>query len=121
MLTNAPRSNIQTVENLNITIFSAPQRVYLLIVRIDDIDDLRIVKDVHILSEVTSDVNELIKSSTPALDEIYVHEESISDVQDALVESSTPSHNIRCSLSIPMIEEEIKHEIIVTSVDTSEF
>ena len=63
--------------------------------RIDDIDSSRIVEDVHIPSVVTSDVvDELIKSSTPALDEIHVHEEIISNVQDALVESSIPSHDV---------------------------
>ena len=46
--------------------------------------------------------------------------ESISDIQDALVESSTPSYDIRYSLFTSTIEEEIKHEIVVTSVDTSE-
>ena len=78
---------------------------------IDDIDDSRIIEDVNLPSEATSDVDELIKFSTLALDEIHVHEESISDVQDALVECSAPSHDIRCSLPTPLIEEEIEHEI----------
>ena len=77
--------------------------------------------------KVTSYIDELIKSSTPALDEIHVHEENlihiheenISDIQDAFVESSTPSHDVRCSLSTPTIEEEIEDEIVATSVDTS--
>jgi len=47
------------------------------------------VEDVHIPSEITSDVD-LIESSMPTLDEIHIHEENISDVQDALVESSSP-------------------------------
>ena len=60
-------------------------------VQIDDIDNSRIVEDVHIHSEVTSDVvDDLIKYNTPTLDEIHVHEESISEDQDALVESSKP-------------------------------
>ena len=46
--------------------------------RIDDIDNSRIIKDVCISSEVTSDVSEeLIKSSTPTLNEIHAHEKSI--------------------------------------------
>jgi len=53
------------------------------IVRIDDIDNSRIVEDVHIPSGVTSGVDEIIKSSTPAHHEIHVHEESISDIQGA--------------------------------------
>ena len=49
--------------------------------QIDDIDNSRVVEDVHIPSEVISDViDDLIKSSTSILDETPVHEESISDV-----------------------------------------
>jgi len=55
-------------------------------VQIDDIDNSRIVDDVHIPSEITNDVDELVKSSILALDKTHIHEESISDVQDALVE-----------------------------------
>jgi len=54
-------------------------------VQIHDNDNSRIVEDVHIPSEVTSDVNDLVNSSTPALDVIHVHEKSIGDVHDALV------------------------------------
>jgi len=57
-------------------------------VQIDDINNSRIVGNVHI--PFTSDVDDLVKSSKSALDEIHIHEESISDVQNALVESSTP-------------------------------
>jgi len=50
-----------------------------------------IVEDVHISFKDTIDVvGDLIKSSTPTLEEIPIYEESISDIQDALVESSTP-------------------------------
>jgi len=58
-------------------------------VQIDDIENSKIVEDVYIPSEITSDVD-LIKSNTLALDETPIHEESISDVQDALVKPSTP-------------------------------
>ena len=47
--------------------------------------------------------------------------ESISDIQDALVESSTPSYDIRYSLFTSTIEEEIEHKIVTISIDTSEF
>jgi len=59
-------------------------------VQINDIDNSRIVEDVHIPSEVASDVDDLVKSSTLILDETRIHEESISDIQDALVEFNTP-------------------------------
>jgi len=52
-------------------------------VQIDDIDNLRIVENVHIPFEVTSNVDELVKTSIPTLDETHVHEENISNVQDA--------------------------------------
>ena len=138
-----PQSIVLSVKILDITIISASRRVYM----IDNvyIDDSRIVKDIHIPSELTSDVDELIKSSILRLDEIHVHEESISDIQDvlvesstlaldemlvhdesisdvqyALVESSTSSHDIRYSLSTPMIKKEIEQEIVAANVDTSE-
>ena len=57
--------------------------------QIDDIDNLRIVEDVHIPSEVTSNVDDLVKSCTPTLDETHIHKENINDDHDALVESST--------------------------------
>jgi len=62
-------------------------------VQIDAIDNSSIVANVHIPSEVTNDVDKLVKSSTPALEETHVHEESISDVQDALVKSSTSARD----------------------------
>jgi len=111
-------------------------------VQIDDIDNLRIVENVHIPSEITSDVvDNLVKSSTLTLDEPHVYKESISGVQDALLKSSTPilddtdvseddtsdSKHIlvesnmpvqvaRYSLVIPVIEDGIEHEIVDTSV-----
>ena len=57
-------------------------------VQIDDIDNSRIVEDVHIPFKVTSDVDVLVRTSTPTL-ETHVYEENISDVQGALVEFST--------------------------------
>ena len=59
-------------------------------VQIDCIDNSRIIEGVHSPSEVTSDVDDLIEFSTLTLDEIHVYEENISNVQDALVESSSP-------------------------------
>ena len=56
----------------------------------NDINNSKIVEDVHILSEITINVvDDLIKSNTPIVDEIHIHEESVNDVQNALVESST--------------------------------
>jgi len=120
ILTSALCSSVLRVNNLDIMIASAPRRGHIDIVCIDDINNSRIIEDVHIPFEITSDVDELIKSSALTLDEIYVHEESISDIHEALVESSTPSHDVRCSLFTSTIEEEIEHEIITTSVDSSE-
>ena len=49
--------------------------------QIDYIDNLKIVKNVYISSEVTSDVDDLVKTNTLTLDETHVH--------DSLIESST--------------------------------
>jgi len=51
-------------------------------VQIDDIDNLRIIEDVHIPFKVTSDVvDELVKTSTPTLDETHINEKNISDIR----------------------------------------
>ena len=103
----------------------------------EDFDNSRIV-------DVTRDVDELVKCSTPILDETYVHKESISDIQDildksitpipdgidvskddtsdfehVLVESSMSVQVVGYSLVIPMIEDRIEHETFDTSVVTS--
>ena len=90
---------------------------------------------------LTSNIDELVKSSTPTLDKNSVHEESISDIQDALVESSTVMPDdidileddtsdfeyvwvessvliqvARYSLVIPIIEDGIEYETVDTSV-----
>ena len=114
-------------------------------VYIDDIDNSKIVENVCIPSVVASDVvDELVKTSTPTLDETHVYEESFRNIQDALVESRTLIHDdidvseddtsdfehvlvkftmsvqvARFSLAIPMIEDEIENETVDTSVVTS--
>ena len=120
ILTSTLCSSVLRVNNLDIMIASAPRRVHIDIVCIDDINNSRIIEDVHVPFEIISDVDELIKSSTLTLDETHVHEEGIINVQDALVESSTPLHDVRCPLFTPTIEEEIEHKIVATGVDTSE-
>jgi len=45
---------------------------YTDIVPIDGIDNSRIVEDIHISSEVISNINELVKSNTLILDETHV-------------------------------------------------
>jgi len=50
-------------------------------VQINNIDNPKIIENVHIPSEVTSDiVDELVKTSTPTFDETRVREENISDI-----------------------------------------
>lgn len=54
---------------------------------------------------ITSDiVNKLVQSNKFALTKIHIYEESASDVQDDLVESTAPSHGVGCSLSESRIE-----------------
>jgi len=123
-----PSIKCSKCENLDIMITSVPRRVNILIIcklmtliirglsrmstfllrLLNDVVD-ELVKsstptldETHIHEESISDVHDaLVKSNTPALDETHVHEESISNVHDALVESSTPSHGVMCSLSAP--------------------
>ena len=68
-----------------------PRRFNILIMcKLMTFDNLRIVEDIHIHSEVTSDVvDDLVKFSTLTLYETHVHKESVSVVHDILVESST--------------------------------
>lgn len=47
------------------------------------IDNLRIVKNAQIPSQVTSDVDELVESSMLVIVEIHVYDESTSDIQNA--------------------------------------
>lgn len=69
--------------------------------RIDDINNLRIVKNVYIPFRVTNDViDELVRRNTITPNENHVHEESY-NIRIAFVESSTPSYDVKCSLSIP--------------------
>ena len=42
--------------------------------QIDDIDNSKIVENDHIPSEITTDVDDLVKSCTLTLDETRVHE-----------------------------------------------
>ena len=89
MLMSAPRSSVLSVDNLDIMITSAPRRVNIIIMcKLITLIIREIVEDVHVPSEGTSDVDELVMSSTYTLEETHVYEESVSDVQDALVKSS---------------------------------
>ena len=82
MLMSAPRSSVLSGEFGHYDYQCLSKSQHIDNVQIDDIDDLRIVEDVHIHFEVTSDVDELVRSSTLTVDETRVHEKSISDVQD---------------------------------------
>ena len=111
----------------------------------DDVDDSRVVEDVYVPFKLTSVVEDtLVYSSTPILNKVHVSSEGTSDVVDALMESSTPiSHDIyvheddtsdskhvlvdssmlvqvaRYSLATLMIEDEIEHKTVATSIITS--
>ena len=79
-----------------------------------------ILDEVHVSSESTSDVvDTLAESSTSIPNDIYIHEDDISDSEYALVKYSMSEQVARCSLVIPIIEDEIEYEIVATSVITS--
>jgi len=57
----------------------------------DDVDDLNVIKDFHIHSEIFSVVEDpLVTPSTLIIDDSHVSSASTSDVVDASVDSSTP-------------------------------
>ena len=81
MLTSAYQSSVLSAENLNIMITSAPRKVNILIMcKLMTLIIQRLSRMSHISSEITSDVDELIKTSTPIPDEAHVRKENISDV-----------------------------------------
>lgn len=74
------------------------------------------VEDVQFPSEVTSVVEDtLVECSTP----IPNDEDDTSNFKHVLVESSMPVQVVGYSLSTPMVEEGIEHEIVVTNVISS--
>jgi len=104
------------MRDLAIMITSASKSQHVNIVLCDDVDDSKVVEDVCVPSEITSDVvNALVESSTPIPSDIYVHEDDTSESEYVLVESSML---IQVALATPMIGNKIKHEIIATSVVT---
>jgi len=66
-------------------IINVPRRVNTLIMCKLMTLIIRGLSRISILSEVTSEVDDLIKSSSLKLEEILVHDNGISDIQDALV------------------------------------
>ena len=58
----------------------------------DDVDDSKIVEDVHVHSEISSIIEDTsIDPCPPILNEIHVYSASTIDIVDALVDSSTPT------------------------------
>ena len=62
-------------------------------------------------------MNAIVESDTPLTVDSHVHDNS--DTMPELVESSVSSQISRYSFATPMIEDEIDHEIIDSSVITS--
>jgi len=108
-----------------------------------DVDDSKVVEDVHVLSKTisiienilvgfntlildegrvfykgTSEVMDVIvESGTPLTVDVHVHD--ISNFVPELVESSTSSHISRYSFVTVLIEDEIDHKIVDSGVVTS--
>jgi len=61
------------------------------IVPSDDIDDSKVVDDVHVLSKTNSIIEDIsVSADTPIIDEGHASFEGTSEVADAIVESGTP-------------------------------
>ena len=75
---------------MNIMIISTPRRVDIYFVP-SDVDDLKVVEDVHVHSEISSFVEDpLANLDTLFIDESHVSSAGTSDVVDVLVNFSTP-------------------------------
>lgn len=59
----------------------------------------------------------LVESSTPVLDNVYVHEDDTGNLEHLLPESSTFVEIVRCSFLVFRIEKGIKQEIIAAIVE----
>ena len=58
----------------------------------DDIDDSKVVDDVHVPSKTASIIEDIaVYSNKPIIDEIYMSSDSVSDDMDEIVEPNTPT------------------------------
>jgi len=65
---------------------------YVRIVPGDNVDDSKVLEGVNILPEITSNVEDtLVDSSTPIIDKVHVFFDSITDDIDVIVESNIPA------------------------------
>lgn len=66
---------------------------------------LCIIDEIHILSESTSNIEALLKSSTPIFDDIYTHGDDICGIEHVLKESTMSVHVVRFSITAPKIKK----------------
>ena len=68
------------------------ESLYVRIVPGDNVDDSKVLEGVNILPEITSNVEDtLVDSSTPIIDKVHVFFDSITDDIDVIVESNIPA------------------------------
>jgi len=107
------------------------------IVSSDDVDDSKVIEDVHVLSKTTSIIEDIsVSSDTLILDEGHAPYEGTTEIVNAIVESGTPlivelmfmilvilssvsSKFLGIYFATFLIEDEIDHETIDSSVVTS--
>ena len=81
----------------------------------DDVDDSKVVEDVHIPSKTTSIIKDIsVDSDTLIIDEVHISSDSISDGVDEIVEPNTPpvpskSFKLPCS----------RYSFMVVPIDSS--
>ena len=109
----------------------------------DDVDNSKVVEDIHVLSKTTSIIENIsvnfdtpihddghasyesngavveaiVESGTPLIVDTHVHDTS--DFVPELVESSISSKIFRYSFVTPLIEDEMNHKTVDSSVVTS--
>jgi len=87
------RSDVLSVRDMNIMIINVPsENQHVRTVASDDVDDSKIVEDVHVspkTASITGDI--LVGSSTPIFDEAHVSSDSTDDDMNDIVESNIPA------------------------------
>ena len=80
----------------------------------DDIDDSKVVEDVHVHSEISGAIEDpLVNPGTPIIDESHVSSAGTNNVDDVLVDSSTLTPDGTCIHKENQKSQEIEIESIV--------
>jgi len=112
------RLNVLSVRDIDIMIVSILESQHVRNVHSDDIDDSKVVEDVHVPPETVSIIKGItIDFSTPILDEAHIPYDSTSDDMNEIVESNIPAMPRK---SIEFSCAEYSFMIVLTELYSSE-